>query len=110
MKDKKLEKILSLVEEYAEENLLRKSWSPGDWVNYSGPNFSSVEFREAVSAILDGRLVFGKKAREFEETFPKFLGKNFGMLTNSGSSANLIMTQALTSKKSFMKKFSNKFM
>ncbi len=39
MKDKKLEKILSLVEEYAEENLLRKSWTPGDWVNYSGPNF-----------------------------------------------------------------------
>ena len=49
--------------------------------------------------------MFGKKARVFEETFPEHLGKNYGMLTNSGSSANLIMTQALTSKKSFMKKY-----
>jgi CDP-6-deoxy-D-xylo-4-hexulose-3-dehydrase len=105
MKNEKLEQILSLVEEYAKENLLDKSWQPGDWINYSGPNFSSMEFREAVSTLLDGWLVFGKKSRLFEETFPSHLGKNFGMLTNSGSSANLLMMQALTSKKSFMKKF-----
>ena len=105
MKDQKLEKILSLVEEYANENLLKKDWKRGDWINYSGPNFSSVEFTEAVKTILEGWLVFGKKARNFEETFPEHLGKNFGMLTNSGSSANLIMTQVLTSKKSFMKRF-----
>lgn len=105
MKDEKLEKILSLVEEYAKENLLQKDWSPGDWINYSGPNFTTDEFREAVNTLLDGWLVFGKKARLFEETFPQHLGKNFGMLTNSGSSANLLMTQVLTSKKSYMKKF-----
>tara|TARA_A100001515_G_scaffold19883_1_gene14737 strand:- start:10348 stop:11691 length:1344 start_codon:yes stop_codon:yes gene_type:complete len=101
----KLQKILSLVEEYAQENLLDKSWEPGQWVNYSGPHFSTDEFRAAVEALLGGWLVFGKKARVFEQTFPEHLGKNFGMLTNSGSSANLIMTQALTSKKSFMKKY-----
>ena len=100
-----LEKILQLVQEYADKNLLDKSWEPGDWVNYSGPHFTSDEFRAAVEAILGGWLVFGKKAREFEQTFPVHLGKNFGMLTNSGSSANLIMTQALTSKKSYMKKY-----
>lgn len=105
MSNKKLEQILDLVEEYAQENLLDKKWSRGEWINYSGPNFSADEFREAVSTLLDGWLVFGKKARLFEETFPEHLGKNFGMLTNSGSSANLIMVQALTSKKSFMKKF-----
>lgn len=105
MSDKKLEEILSLVGEYANQNLLKKDWKPGDWINYSGPNFSSDEFVQAVNAILGGWLVFGKQARTFEQTFPQHLGKNFGMLTNSGSSANLIMTQALTSKKSFMKKF-----
>ena len=62
----KLEQILSLVEEYAEENLLDKSWDHGDWVNYSGPHFSTDEFRAAVEAILDGWLVFGKKARVFD--------------------------------------------
>ncbi len=101
----KLQKILSLVEEYAEENLLKNKWDRGDWVNYSGPHFSADEFRVAAEALLGGWLVFGKKAREFEQIFPQHLGKNFGMLTNSGSSANLIMTQALTSKKSFMKKY-----
>ena len=39
----KLEKILSLVEEYAEENLLPKEWTKGDWINYSGPNFDKIE-------------------------------------------------------------------
>ena len=66
MKDEKLEQILSLVEDYAKDNLLDKSWKPGEWINYSGPNFSSNEFREAVKTILDGWLVFGKKARLFE--------------------------------------------
>ena len=65
MKDKKLEKILSLVEEYAKENLLQKDWNPGDWINYSGPNFTTDEFREAVNTLLDGWLVFGKKSRLF---------------------------------------------
>ena len=85
MKDKKLEQILSLVEEYAKENLLNKSSDPGDWVNYSGPHFRTVEYREAVKTVLDGWPVFGKKARLLDETFPEHLGKNFGMLTNSGS-------------------------
>mgnify|MGYP003628426764 FL=1 len=48
----KLEKILSLVEEYAEENLLSKDWERGDWVNYSGPNFDKIEYREAVKTVL----------------------------------------------------------
>ena len=101
----KLEKILSLVEEYAEENLLSKDWAKGDWINYSGPNFNTVEYREAVKTILEGWLVVGKKSRSFENIFPEHLGKMFGLLTNSGSSANLIMVHALTSKQSFMKKF-----
>ena len=101
----KLEKILSLVEEYAEENLLSKDWESGDWVNYSGPNFDKIEYREAVKTVLEGWLVVGKKSRSFENTFPSYLGKLYGLLANSGSSANLIMVHSLTSKQGFMKKF-----
>ena len=61
----KLEQILSLVEEYAEENLLPKEWTKGDWINYSGPNFDKIEYREAVKTILEGWLVVGKKSRSF---------------------------------------------
>ena len=101
----KLEKILSLVREYAEENLLKKTWEEGDWINYSGPNFSSDEYAAAVETLLDGWLVIGGKSREFENNFPLHLGKRYGILTNSGSSANLVMVHAFTSKQKFMKKY-----
>ena len=101
----KLQKILSLVEEYAEENILNKEWQEGDWVNYSGPNFSSDEYVAAVKTLLDGWLVIGGKSRKFEDSFPSHLGKRYGILTNSGSSANLVMVHAFTSKQKFMKKY-----
>ena len=94
----KLKSILELVEEYIQEKQEGESWSPGeDWVSYSGPYFDSKEYVAAVSRLLDGWLIFGEKAREFELKFSAELGKKYGMLTNSGSSANLLMTAALTS-------------
>ena len=43
----------------------------------------------------------GDKGILFEKKFSKFLGKQHGILTNSGSSANLIMMSALKSKRLF---------
>ena len=40
-----------------------------------------------------------KKSRKFELEFAEHLGKDYGVLTNSGSSANLLMVSALKSKK-----------
>ena len=73
-----LEKILQLVQEYADKNLLDKSWEPGDWVNYSGPHFTSDEFRAAVEAILGGWLVFGKKGRNLNKRSQFILVKILG--------------------------------
>jgi CDP-6-deoxy-D-xylo-4-hexulose-3-dehydrase len=101
----KLEKIISLVKEYAEENLLSQPWKEGDWINYSGPNFSSDEYVAAVQTLLNGWLVVGEKSRKFEIDFPAHLGKSFGVLTNSGSSANLLMVHALTSKQRHMREY-----
>ena len=92
------EKILELVKEYIEEKDSKDKWIPGeDWVSYSGPHFDSKEYIAAVSRLLDGWMIFGEKARQFEFKFSGRLGKKHGMLTNSGSSANLLMTSALTS-------------
>ena len=44
---------------------------------------------------MDEWLIFGKKCREFELEFADHLGKDYGILTNSGSSANLLMTSVL---------------
>ena len=92
--------ILELVEKFVNEKEESESWTPGeDWVSYSGPYFDSKEYVAAVNRLLDGWLIFGEKAREFELKFSEELGKKYGMLTNSGSSANLLMVSALTSRR-----------
>ena len=102
----KRESILKLVKEYYQEKTIEDDkWTPGqDWIKYSGPIMES-EYVEAIDSLLDGWLIFGKKARQFELEFSKHLGKKHGTLTNSGSSANLLMVSALTSQDPLAKKF-----
>lgn len=90
--------ILELVSEYFKEKNIKKWDKNRDWVEYSGPNFDEKEYMAAIQSLLGGWLIFGEKAREFETSFPKFLGKKRGILTNSGSSANLLMMAAAKSK------------
>jgi len=78
----------------------KKQWQAGkDLVHYSGPYFGQEEYVAAISSLLNGWLVMGDKSIEFERKFPEHFGKKYGALTNSGSSANLLMMSALTSKR-----------
>lgn len=96
----KKEQILELISQLIEEKQTTKNWTPGkDWVQYAGPFFDKDEYLSAVDTLLDGWLVLGTKGITFENKFPKLLGKEYGILTNSGSSSNLIMMSALTSKR-----------
>ena len=96
----KLQNILKLVDEYITEKHSQKKWEAGkDWVQYSGPYFTSDEYIRSVESLLSEWLVLGEDAIKFERKFPKFFGKKNGILTNSGSSANLLMMLAMTSKK-----------
>jgi CDP-6-deoxy-D-xylo-4-hexulose-3-dehydrase len=91
--------ILKAVENYINHKP-KKIWIPGhDWVQYAGPYFDSEEYVEAISALLQGWLVLGQNGIKFENTFPDLFNKKFGILTNSGSSSNLLMLSALTSKR-----------
>ena len=103
------EQILKLVDAHVKEKIKKEEkWIPGqDWVSYSGPVFDSEEYLSAVESLLDGWLIFGKKGREFELKFSEEMGKNLGVLTNSGSSANLLMWAALTSQDSYVKNVLN---
>lgn len=95
-----MDKILDEIKKYADENILTKKWEAGkDWVQYSGPYFSSDEYVAAVRSLLSGWIVMSEDSLSFENIFPKYLGKEYGILTNSGSSSNLIMMSALTSKR-----------
>ena len=96
----KLQNILKLVDEYITEKHAKKKWEAGkDWVQYSGPYFTSDEYIRSIESLLSEWLVLGEDAIKFERKFPKFFGKRNGVLTNSGSSANLLMMLAMTSKK-----------
>lgn len=95
-----MQEILDLIKNYADSNLTKKKWEAGkDWVQYGGPYFSSAEYTAAVKSLLGGWIVMSEDSLSFENIFPKHLGKEYGILTNSGSSSNLIMMSAMTSKR-----------
>lgn len=95
-----MKEILELVDKFIKEKHSKKTWKEGeDWVQYAGPYFSSEEYIAAVKTLLGEWLVLGAEAAKFEHKFPKLLGKKHGLLANSGSSANLLMMLAMTSKR-----------
>ncbi len=94
-----MQEILNLVSDYIFDKNNNKVWKEGDQINYSGPFFNEKEYVAGVKSLLDGWLGLGKAGSHFESMFPKQLGKKFGILTNSGSSANLLMYSALKSRR-----------
>jgi len=106
MSNAKVNEILKLVTEYIDEKRSSEKWVRGeDWVNYSGPYYNSDEYTSAIKILLSEWLIFGKQARHFENVFPEHLGKKHGVLTNSGSSANLLMANVFKSKSMAMRKY-----
>ena len=94
------EEILNLIKVYIQQKKAKKTWTPGkDWVQYAGPFFDENEIISSVDTLLNEWLVLGTKGITFENNFPKFVDKKYGILTNSGSSSNLLMMSAMTSKR-----------
>jgi CDP-4-dehydro-6-deoxyglucose reductase, E1 len=93
-----MKEILDQVGEFIKAK--ETKWEAGkDLVQYAGPYIDEKEHQAVVKTMLEGWLVLGKEGGLFERRFPKKLGKYLGVLTNSGSSANLLMMLALTSKR-----------
>ncbi|MCX6720725.1 MAG: lipopolysaccharide biosynthesis protein RfbH [Candidatus Staskawiczbacteria bacterium] len=70
-----------------------------DYINYAGRIYDEKELVNLVDSSLDFWLTAGKYAGQFEKEFAEFLGVKYCLLTNSGSSANLLAISALTSPK-----------
>lgn len=91
-------RILALTREYAEANWPARTFQPGtDDVPVSGKVFDGDDVASLIDASLDFWLTTGRFAAKFEAEFAKFMGVPFVLLTNSGSSANLLAVSALTS-------------
>jgi CDP-4-dehydro-6-deoxyglucose reductase, E1 len=68
-------------------------------IPYAGRVYDAEEMIALVDASLDFWLTAGRFAQQFEKEFADFLGMKYCLLTNSGSSANLLAVSALTSPK-----------
>lgn len=68
-------------------------------VSYGGRVYDEKELLYLIDASLEFWLTAGRYARMFEERMAGHLGVRYCILTNSGSSANLLAVSALTSPK-----------
>ena len=94
------DEILKLVRDYAKENLSNfnaKPYKDGDRIPYSAKVFDEEEVVNLVNASLEFWLTQGHYYDEFEEKLAKYLGVRFVSYVNSGSSANLLAFETLTS-------------
>ena len=71
---------------------------PGtSYIPYAGRVYDEKELISLIDASLDFWLTAGRYAEQFEKELAEFLGMKYCLLTNSGSSANLLAVSALTS-------------
>jgi CDP-4-dehydro-6-deoxyglucose reductase, E1 len=94
------QEIAALVAKYAEVTGVKKPFVPGETViPPSGKVVGAREMQLMVEASLDCWLTTGRFNAEFEKKLAEFLGVKFLITVNSGSSANLVAFNTLTSPK-----------
>ncbi|KVX81916.1 lipopolysaccharide biosynthesis protein RfbH [Burkholderia ubonensis] len=99
-KDQLREQILQLVSQYGELTTRRAAFEPGQTViPPSGKVIGAKEMTLMVEASLDGWLTTGRFNEAFENALAAYLGVDYLITVNSGSSANLIAFSTLTSPK-----------
>ena len=98
-KERLRKQILDLAGEYAQDVFEQEQeFNPGEThIPVSGKLIGKNEIQYAVDACLDGWFTTGRFAEQFEMKFANYMEQRFCILTNSGSSANLLAISALTS-------------
>lgn len=88
------------VENYADHKFTAAIFEPGvSLIPPSGKVLDSAELKYMVEAALDGWLTTGRFNDEFERRLAEFIGVKHLITVNSGSSANLVAFNTLTSPK-----------
>jgi CDP-4-dehydro-6-deoxyglucose reductase, E1 len=73
----------------------------GEKMKYSlaSSSWDDKEINAAIDVIKSGNCTMGAKVKEFEEKFAKMFGSKYAVMSNSGSSANLLAIAALMYRK-----------
>jgi CDP-6-deoxy-D-xylo-4-hexulose-3-dehydrase len=99
-KEQLREQIIKLVAEYGALASVPKAFEPGVTViPPAGKVVGAPEMELMVEASLDAWLTTGRFNDQFETRLAKMIGVNFLITVNSGSSANLVAFNTLTSPK-----------
>ncbi len=91
------EAIQAAIAHYRHVHAAPNAFRPGERIPYAARVFDEKEIACLVESALDFWLTSGRFVERFEREFSSFLGVRHTMLTNSGSSANLLAFMALTS-------------
>lgn len=90
--------VFAKIKKLHQLRILDQKFIPGKTrINYAGRVYDEKEIINLVDASLDFWLTTGRFAKKFEREFAEFLNVKYCLLTNSGSSANLLAISALTS-------------
>lgn len=92
-----LDKIINIVGNHVPPYLYGKNFIPGETlIPYSGPYWDSKEAVAGINAFLNGSwITAGENVFAFEKAFSKKFNVKHSLMVNSGSSANLILINAL---------------
>lgn len=94
------EEIFKIVRKILRIRSLKTRFIPGKHkIQYAGAVYDHEEIESMINAILDGWFGVGKYTRRFEVELSRFLGTEKAIMTNSGSSANLLAISALLSRR-----------
>lgn len=90
--------IFTKIKRYYDSVHSNNRFIPGESkIHYAGRVYDEREMLAATDVLLEFKLTMGRYGRAFEKEFSKILGIKDIVLTNSGSSANLLAVSALCS-------------
>ena len=67
--------------------------------NLTNSTWGKNEISAVKKVIASGHFTMGKNVKNFEKKFSRYFGKKYGVMVNSGSSANLVSIASLFYKK-----------
>lgn len=94
-KDEQLQKIKAAISDYCDANFHFNFDPQNPLVRLHEPTVSAEEVFAAVDTMLSTFTTMGKKVRAFEQQYASYVRSKYAVMSNSGSSANLLSVAAL---------------
>lgn len=95
-KEELLKNVYDSIRAYCEATHDFKFHQNNPTVRLQEPTFGTEEIFAATETMLSTYTTMGKKVRGFEEQYAKQFGHQYGVMSNSGSSANLLAVSVLS--------------